>query len=115
MYTYARANRILKKADYRRAKIGTLDISSLERGDDFELSSYSERRRRWSRRAATEYAPNAITDYLVSLTSAFSSFYESMPVINSDAKDVRMRLLDAYMQVAKNMFKLVGMDAVESM
>jgi arginyl-tRNA synthetase len=116
MYTYARANRILEKAGYKRAKISQANLSGLERGQDFELLKLLGEAQEVVERAAAEYSPNAITDYLVELTSAFSKFYESMPVMNSgDAQEVRMRLLDAYMQVVKNMFGLVGLSALESM
>ena len=116
MYTYARANRILEKAGYRRIEIKSINIDALERGEDFELVKLLGEAQEVVEKAAMEYSPNDITDYIIELTTSFSKFYESMPVINSgDAQQVRMRILDSYMQVAKNMFALIGMETVKNM
>lgn len=116
MYTFARAMRILEKAGYSREGIGAIDFKAVERGYDFELVKLLGEAQEVVEKAASEYSPNVVTDYLMELTSAFSKFYETMPVISSGAaKGFRMRLLDAYMQVAKNMFGLVGIDALASM
>lgn len=116
MYTYARANRILEKAGYRRAEIKSINMDALGRGEDFELIKLLGEAQEVVEKAAMEYSPNNITDYIIELTTSFSKFYESMQVINSgEARQVRMRVLDAYMQVAKNMFALVGMEAVKDM
>ncbi len=116
MYTYARANRILEKAGYMRTEIKSINMDALERGEDFELVKLLGEAQEVVEKAAMEYSPNDITDYIIELTTSFSKFYESMPVINSgDAQQVRMRILDSYMQVAKNMFALIGMETVKNM
>ncbi len=116
MYTFARAKRILGKAGYVPKKVGAISFSSMERAEDFELLKLLGKAQEVVEKSAAEYSPSIVTDYIIELTSSFSKFYESMPVINSaDAQDMRMRLLDAYMQVLKNMLGLVGMETVESM
>jgi arginyl-tRNA synthetase len=116
MYTFARANRILEKAEYKRSKIALINFEGMERGQDFELVKLLAEAQEVVEKAASEYSPNVITDYIIELTSSFSRFYESMPVMGSgESQELRMRLLDAYMQVAKNMFGLVGIETVESM
>lgn len=116
MYTYARANRILDKAGYKRASLNSINVDAVERGQDFELIKLLGEAQENVEKAALEYSPNIITDYIIELTSVFSKFYETMPVINSgNSQSARMRLLDAYMQVVSNMFGLVGIDALKSM
>lgn len=116
MYTYARANRILDKAGYRRTRIDSINMKAVGREHDFELIKLLGEAQENVEKAASEYNPSVITDYIIELTSVFSKFYESMPVINSgDAQAARMRLLDAYMQTVGNMFRLIGIDSVKSM
>ncbi|MDE1768526.1 MAG: arginine--tRNA ligase, partial [Candidatus Micrarchaeota archaeon] len=116
MYTFARAKSILKKAGYRRMELDKINLDMIEHSYDFELIKLLGEAQEVVEKSAQEYSPNVIADYISLLTVNFSKFYESMKVIGSGgAQDARLRLLDAYVQVTKNMFGLLGIDAVESM
>jgi len=115
MYSYARARRILGKGGYSSGSVKHDAYGKVERGYDFELVKLIGSAGEVVEKAATEYKPSVIADYVIDLTAMFSKFYEAMPVINSDAKEFRMELINAYAQVLSNMLALLGIGTVEQM
>ncbi len=115
MYSYARAGRILRKGGYKSGKLGAGLYAKVTRGNDFELVKLIGRAEEVVKKAAAEYSTNIIADYIVDLTATFSKFYESMQVINSNAKDFRMELVHIYMVTLSNMLMLLGIRTVEEM
>ncbi len=116
MYTYARSRRILEKAAYAPAELKDSDYTQVTRGTDFDLAKLLGEAQEVVEKAGGEYRPNILTDYLLDLSTLFSRFYEKMPVIKGgEAKDLRLALVSATMQVTKNMLLLLGIGVVESM
>jgi arginyl-tRNA synthetase len=115
MYSYARAGRILKKGGYGYGKLEAGDYAAVGRGYDFELIKLMGSAGDAIRKAAEEYATNVIADYVINLTSIFSKFYESTPVIGSKEQPFRMELVHAYMITLSNMLRLLGIKTVEEM
>lgn len=67
-------------------------------------------------KACNEYRPNVITDYLLNLSSAFSRFYEAMPVLKGgEAMEERLAIVSAFRQVVRNALALLGIGVVERM
>ncbi len=116
MYTYARANSILDRANVSSLTINEIDFSAVERKYDFELIKAMGRAQEVVEKAATEYRPDIIAEYLIELSSGFSKFYESTKVIGSgDAEGYRIAIVMALMQVLGNFMKLLGMEPVAKM
>ena len=115
LYSYARARRILRKGGYGEGLLGAKDYRKVTGGYDFELVKLIGCAEERVRKAATDYGPDVIAEYVSDLTSLFSKFYESMPVINSDAKNLRMELIHVYMTTLSNMLMLLGIRTVEEM
>lgn len=112
-YTYARASRILEKAGRFAAPEAFAHIS---RGQDFELVKLMGRFGETVEKACSEYRPNVVTDYLLELSSAFSKFYEAMPVLKGgEAMEERLAMVSAFRQVVKNALGLLGIGVVERM
>ncbi len=116
MYTYARAKKILKKAGYVHSKQSEGATNEIGRGYDFELIKKMGMAQEIAEKACYETRPNVITDYLLDLSSLFSRFYESMPVIKGEAaREVRLQIVYSLSVVMENMLGLLGIRTVEEM
>ncbi|MHB1830496.1 MAG: arginine--tRNA ligase [Candidatus Micrarchaeaceae archaeon] len=115
MYSYTRAGKVLKKGGYASRSIDSGIYGKVTRGDDFELVKIIGSADKAVEEAAGEYSPDVIADYIIKLTTAFNRFYESMQVLNSDAKEFRMELIHAYMITLSNMLALLGIRTVDEM
>ena len=116
MYTYARANSILERANISSLEINDADFSFAERKYDFELIKAMGRAQEVVEKAAMEYRPDIIADYLIELSSGFSKFYESTKVIGSgDSERYRIAIVTSLMQVLGNFMKLLGIEPVAKM
>ncbi|VVB76627.1 Arginine--tRNA ligase [uncultured archaeon] len=112
-YTYARASRIIEKAGSFAAPAS---FSHVSRSQDFELVKLMGRFEDIVEKACGEYRPNVITDYLLDLSSAFSKFYEAMPVLKGgEAMEERLAIVAAFRQVVRNGLALLGIGVVERM
>lgn len=114
LYSYARANSILKKfgdiADnFSPAKISDFkssEIKLLKKIDSFPKvveNSYEK------------LAPNLIANYSFELSQIFNEFYHSCPVIESDNEDFRLRLVRAFKITLKKSLNLLGIKVLEEM
>ena len=116
MYTFARAKKILKRAEYKNSAPKPADMAQMTRGYDFEIVKRMGMAQEVIEKAAQETRPNSITDYLLELSSLFSKFYESMPVIKGgEAKNLRLSIVWSCSQVIGNMLRLLGIETVEEM
>lgn len=117
-YTYARIRGILRK-----------DRSFSPDKAEFQgnpmLSEYETRLLRKMARfpeivedAASEYSPHKICQYLFGLSQAFNAFYQEIPVLQEEDKDLRvmrLSLVTAVSQVLKNGLGLLGIEVLEEM
>ena len=115
MYSYARAKRILEKCNYSDESIDAIEYEKVTRGKDFDLVKLIADAHEVVEKACEELRPNIIADYIIEITMAFSRFYESVPVMNSNAKELRCRIVSAYVIVVGNMLGLLGIQTVDSM
>jgi len=117
MYGYARANSVLKKSGVSSKKISNYNLNvSLEQEIEvtIQLVMYSDT----LRRAASEFKPNHIANYMYKLTQAYNSFYNGNSIIKAETdklKESRLLLTLAYISVMKDGFSLLGIKEVESM
>jgi arginyl-tRNA synthetase len=55
-----------------------------------------------------ELTPNRLTDYLYSLSEAFTAFYTDCKVLGSEQEDSRLILVEATARIMRQCFKLLG-------
>jgi len=114
-YTHARACSILRKAA-RKAGDPCFELltEKLERELVLSLASFPD-----TFIDSTEYLkPNLIADYANALADKFNTFYNALPVIRAEPKelsDARIALTDSIRTVLYNALNLIGIVAPERM
>lgn len=123
-YAHARACRILENAGWThdaavaQAALGQLrldfgDIHPAELALLQQIASLPEE----VQRAAEQYRPLLITNYVYELAKAFNDFYHACPVIHSEepVRSARLALVDATRQALANGLWLLGIEAPSAM
>lgn len=111
LYTYARAQSILKKAK-KSASTGTSGIlSQVEQALLVQLAQFPG----IMEKAHREHAPNYIAHYALTLAQSFNSFYHSEQVIGSKQESFKVGVVKATAQVLKNALSLLGIPVLERM
>lgn len=110
-YAYARARSILRKTEttYQGKEI------TLNNDEEIALTRKLMRFEEIVERAAEEYRPNTIAQYLFEVTQSFHHFYTKHQVIGSEEEVSRLNLVDATTVVLKEGLSLLGIDVVERM
>ncbi|MDE1857071.1 MAG: arginine--tRNA ligase [Candidatus Micrarchaeota archaeon] len=114
-YTYARATRIIESSGMKH-RLGS-EFAKVS-DHEFEMVKLLSMARDVVQKACRENRPNAITDYLDSLATAFSAFYETTPVLKAESeKDVanRVALVAALRDTVGGMLRLIGIEPIERM
>ena len=109
LYTYARANSIMKKATASPAA-GVLH-EKLENDIVMKLSLFPSA----VERAANELRPSIIANYVFELASMFNEYYHSVKVVETEHEPNRLAMVAAVMQVLENSLRLLGIDTVKEM
>ncbi len=113
MYTYARAAKILGNGDI--PTLADNDLQFVSRGQGFELIKMISYAQEYVEKSCREYRPNVLIDYMLNLSSAFSKFYESSPILKGgDAKPVRLAMTSATKQTLWNLLTMMGIYPLES-
>ncbi len=110
LYSYARANSILKKIKNNFSKkissVQKEELNLLKKLYQFEeiiLNSYKE------------LSPSLIANYAFELSQTFNEFYHSCPVINSENEFFRLKLTNLFKKILGNSLYLLGIDILEQM
>ena len=114
-YSYARAGSILRKAKRKRRRP---DYALLKEPIERDLIMMLSKFPTVFAESAEALRPNQIADYANMLADKFNSFYNALPVIKAQPKqlsDVRLVLVDAVRTVLKNALYLLGIEAPETM
>lgn len=112
LYSYARASSILKKANKKLKK--QFNITKIEK-KEFELVKKLMQFKEIVLNAYKNMNPSVIANYSHQLSKLFNEFYHACPVINSENESFRLSLVDAFRQVLKNSFYLLGIETIEKM
>lgn len=115
LYSYARANSILRKA----GKAAKMKPGKLELGHDKEkqlVSMLSEFKQK-VKEAAEQNSPHKIAYFLMGLSQEFNSFYHEVPVLQAegDKKLGRLELVKAVVQVLENGLGMLNIAPTEEM
>lgn len=111
LYSYARAQSILRKSSVRAKKS---EIPVLESGERYlvnELGRFPE----VVQSAAIHNEPSALAHYTYDLAKTFNEFYHSTKVIGSEHEAFRISLVRAFAQTMKNALSLLGIRILKEM
>ncbi len=118
LYSYARANSILRKAKLRKTKnkkakfkTSGLELEPIE----FELIKKLSQFQECVSGAYKNLNPSLIANYSYQLAQIFNEFYHACPVIGSEQEAFRLSLVDSFREILKNSVKLLGIEVVEEM
>ena len=114
-YAFVRANSILKKVHFSIPQEEELRYTLSEQ--EIELINIFSKFPQEVERAAKEMRPLLIANYAYEVAKAFSSFYNTCPVLNAepDIRNFRLRLVVASKQVIANSLGLLGIDVPDVM
>lgn len=106
-YAHARARSILAKTTL--APVWPTSLETDERALVRKLSEYREA----VERAAAEFAPHIVCQYLYELSQAFNRFYEHNRVISHEREAERLFLVECYANHLRDGLGLLGISAPE--
>lgn len=110
-YSYARASSILRKA----VKIGKFEIPLKPSKEEIALAKKIEEFPSIVADSAKKLDPSLIAHYSFALAQIFNDFYHACPVLDSEEKAFRLKLVDAFRTTLKNSLYLLGIDVMEQM
>jgi len=114
-YSHARAGSILRKAKRKRP---SPDYALLKESVERELIMMVARFPEVFVDSVESLRPNQVADYANVLADRFNSFYNALPVIKAEPRelsDARLALVDAVRIVLRNALSLLGIEAPEIM
>ncbi len=117
MYTATRAKSLIKKGDISTRDASKFDLSfteTLEKEVALQLMMYPDA----LRRAADEFKPNHIANYLYALAQDFNTMYNALPVLNADSEDhknTRLLLTASVQRVMEHGLGILGIEVPEKM
>jgi arginyl-tRNA synthetase len=114
-YTFARAFSVLKKAgsfefDFK----STFEINE----DEKSLLRFIFHFEEVIKKAAFEFSPNLLCDFLFELCQKFNSFYDKYPILKEEdlkKRQLRLKLTEAVSLVLKKGLGILGIEVVEKM
>ncbi|KLO22416.1 arginyl-tRNA synthetase [Marinitoga sp. 1197] len=116
LYTYARIQSLKRKASEKGYKIENSKLiinEKIERKLGLLLTQLPV----ITMRAAEDYKPNLIADYLFELAQTYNSFYNNLPVLKEKEDILKSRLLLSHLagEVLKKGLDLLGIRVVDKM
>lgn len=115
LYSYARAKSVLRKAEADEKQLTTLSKIENPNEEEKELLSLLGDYSKTIKRAAEEYAPHHIANYLFKLAQSFNAFYNKHQILNSAEPQFRLQLTLAVSIIIKDGLSLLGIETLERM
>jgi arginyl-tRNA synthetase len=114
-YTHARACSVLRKADQPLGP--EVDCSPLTQDETFDLVRLLADYPAVLRRAAENYEPFFVTDYLLTLSERFNKYYHNYRILTDDdaVREARLWLVKAVQTVIESGLTMLGIKAPEEM
>lgn len=110
LYTYARAQSILRKVT-KKSKLEVESVSDSERKLVSEIARYPE----VVKHAYEQLEPQHLAIYAYQLAQTFNEFYHACKVIGEPNEAMRIALVKATTQTLKNALKLLAIPIIEQM
>jgi len=111
LYSYARANSIIKKTKRKTKEEKIIDLKEQEIKLIKLLGDFPS----VVKKAYNDLAPNLIANYVYDLSQSFNEFYHSCPVIGSEEEAMRLKLVEAFKIVMKSGLNLLGIEEIDEM
>ncbi len=121
LYTFVRTQSLLKKAKQSMEKINDMTIKEFEEfiilQDELLLLRLLHQFPQVIEKAAINFAPNLIANYLYNLAQKFNLFYQKYPIIKEKEpiRNLRLAIAIATGKIIKNGLYLLGSKTVEKM
>ena len=115
-YAFVRTQSVLHKSGDNSQK--TLELQTINyklESEEKDLLRFLTQYPYHVENAATEFAPNLLTNYLFELAQKFNLFYQKCKIIESDNESFRLELTKAVGIVLQNGLHLLGIETVEKM
>jgi arginyl-tRNA synthetase len=114
-YTHARACSLLRKAGVQKAT--KINFNYLNTKEELALIKALYEFPEALNKAAEQYRPHVLCNYLIALSQSFNEFYHAHQVIvdNKEQMQARLLLVDCVRQVLENGLALLGIEAPEEM
>jgi len=113
LYSYARANSIIKKAKIKKIPSFAVPKSMEEKETQIVLKI-----REFPKTVYSSYKdlnPAIIANYSYDLAKSFNEFYHACPVLEGKNKEFRINLVYAFKETLKNSLTLLGIETLEKM
>lgn len=114
LYTYARIQSLLNKAEYQHKEITDIELNTQEKELTMLLANYKGT----VTKAAELLSPALIANYLYELVKSYNSFYQSNPVLkleDENIKQIRLNLSSLTARTIKKALRLLGIGTVDRM
>ncbi|MCY0968808.1 arginine--tRNA ligase [Chryseobacterium wangxinyae] len=114
LYTFARIQSLLAKADFIQRKTEAIDLSQSEKELIMQLSNYKPT----VVRAAESLSPALVANYLYDLVKSYNSFYQNNPILiqeDENIKQYRLNLSDLTGKTIQKSLQLLGIQTVNRM
>ena len=114
LYTYARIQSLLIKANYLNREIAEVELNQHEKEVIMQLANYKS----VVERASESLSPALVANYLYDLVKSYNSFYQSNIILkleDDDLKQFRLNLSNLTAQTIKKSLSLLGIGTVNRM
>jgi len=111
LYSYARANSIVKKVEKKAKESKIIDLKEQEIKLIKELENFPQ----IVKKAYNDLAPNLIANYAFDLSQSFNEFYHACPVLGNKEEAFRLKLVEAFKIVLKSSLNLLGIQEIDEM
>lgn len=111
LYSYARANSILKKIKNKNSKLKIKNLEQNEIKLTKKLAEFPE----VVSKSYKDLNPAYLANYSYQLAQTFNEFYHSCPVINSENEKLRIELVKNFKNILNQSLKLLGIESLEEM
>jgi arginyl-tRNA synthetase len=119
LYTYARIRRMIDDGGFDAARdLAAVDPSELGHASEAGLAKTLLRFGRATERAAREYNPAALCQYLIELAQAYNTYYQDVPVLKAPTpalRRARLALSAGAAAALRRGLDLLGIETVERM
>lgn len=110
-YTYARTQSVLEKAGDFGEFDKEVELEDEEKNLLVMLGSFAD----VVTQAAEQYRPNLICTYLLDLAKEYNLFYQKYRIIQSEKKDLRLKITQTVGETLKAGLNLLGLEAPKKM
>lgn len=112
-YSYVRTQSVLAKSDPEKLEV-EISLENLQT-EESELVRFLSQYPYYLEKAALEFAPNLLCNYLFELSQRFNLFYQKHKIIGSENESFRLQLTKAAGEVLKNGLHTLGIETVAKM